>query len=1192
LKVEILLFNVQLETFQLATIFGGIMPFKEVPTKVDFPEQERQVLKFWKDNNSFQKTRALHAGDPIWSFIDGPITANNPMGVHHGWGRSYKDMIQRFWTMRGRRLRYQNGFDCQGLWVEVEVEKEMGFQSKKDIEDYGLENFVRKCKARVLRYAAVQTEQSIRLGYWMDWNDPDQLRWLADRLMEDPSQELTVEGPQGPLTDSAEQIIGHLGLPEMGGSYFTFSNENNYMIWTFLKKCWEKGWLYRGADVMPWCPRCATGLSQHEIVTDGYAELTHRSVTLRFPLRGRSKESLLVWTTTPWTLSSNVAAAVGPDLTYAKVQQGDEVFYLSKGTLPMLQGEYKLLAELPGRAMEGWTYDGPFDDLPAEQEPGGHTRLRKLVSDIPVSAAQAHRIILWDEVGETEGTGIVHIAPGCGAEDFQLGRQYHLPLVAPLDEEGHFVEGFGWLTGRQVSQVSTPIFEDLQRKGLLYHVEPFTHRYPTCWRCKTELVFRLVDEWFISMGEVYDKPRPELTAKEKARSLRYQIMDVVDQIRWIPDFGYSREMDWLRNMHDWMISKKRYWGLTLPIWVCEACDHFEVIGDEQELRRRAIEGWEAFEGHTPHRPHVDAVKIACPECGGRMSRILDVGNPWLDAGIVPFSTLGYRHDPDYWRKWYPAHWISESFPGQFRNWFYSLLAMATVIDSSPPFLQNFGYATLLAEDGRPMHKSWGNAIEFNEAADKMGVDVMRWVFAAHKPENDLLFGYTRGDEARRRFLIPLWNVYSFFVTYANLDGWEPSPLPHGEAAPVSPSSSPDSPLPHGGRGAGRERFGDEGFDPAFPEGPAPDSDNLLDRWVVARINQVIGQVEKSLENSDLFEAASTIEAFIDDLTNWYVRRSRRRFWKSEHDSDKNNAYATLYHLLVKLTKLLAPFTPFVAEIIYQNLVRSVRPEAYESVHHTAWPRVDAAVIDAGLLADMDLARQIASLGLSARNAAGLKVRQPLAKVLVYAGGKRTLKDELVAIITDELNVKTFEFVEQAGKLVNYRLLPDNKLLGPRFGAQFPKVRAALGQADAVQVAASVNSRLPVQIEIEGQVVELAPEEILVQTQPVEGLAVAADKLITVAVDANLTPELRAEGLAREIVRRVQAMRKDAGFNIEDRITTYYQTGNELSRVMEDWSDYIRAETLSTQLVAGSPPAEAYTETQKIDSAEVILGVRR
>ncbi len=560
------------------------MPFKEVPTKVDFPAQERDLLGFWKETGAFRKLREVHQHDPHWSFIDGPITANNPMGVHHGWGRTYKDLYHRFWTMRGRKTRYQNGFDCQGLWVEVEVEKEMGFKSKKDIEEFGLEKFVRKCKARVLRYAAIQTEQSIRLGYWMDWNDPDQLRWLADLIETDPLKVITVPGPDGPFTDTVEQVVGHLGLAELGGSYFTFSNENNYMIWTFLKKCWQKGWLYRGVDVMPWCPRCATGISQHEIVTDGYAELTHPSVTVRFPLRGREKESLLVWTTTPWTLTSNVAAAVGPNLTYVKVRQGDEALYLSKGTLHMLRGPYEVLEELNGSQMVGWTYDGPFDELPAEQEVGGHTHLKDLVKGVTLSAVKAHQVILWDEVGETEGTGIVHIAPGCGAEDFLLGREHNFPLVAPLDEEGYFVEGFAWLTGQHVSQIAEPIFENLKSKGLLYQVEPYTHRYPTCWRCKSELVFRLVDEWFISMGQVYDKPREALTAEEKSLSLRYQIMDVVDQIRWIPEFGYSREMDWLRNMHDWMISKKRYWGLALPIWVCEKCGKYEVVGDEIELK--------------------------------------------------------------------------------------------------------------------------------------------------------------------------------------------------------------------------------------------------------------------------------------------------------------------------------------------------------------------------------------------------------------------------------------------------------------------------------------------------------------------------------------------------------------------------------------------------------------------------------
>ena len=1094
------------------------MPFRNVLRNVDFVAQELDTLDFWKETDAFEKMREIHRDQPRWSFIDGPITANNPMGVHHGWGRTYKDLFNRYWTMRGRHARYQNGFDCQGLWVEVEVEKELGFESKKDIEDYGLNKFVLKCKERVLRYAAVQTEQSIRLGFWMDWNDPDQLRWLADQLNEDPSQVITVEGPNGPVTDTVEQIVGRLGLPELAGSYFTLSNENNYMIWTFLKKCWQKGWLYRGADVMPWCPRCATGISQHEIVTDGYAELTHPAVTLRFPLRGRENESLLIWTTTPWTLTSNVAAAVGPELTYAKVKNGDEILYLSKGTLHMLRGDYEVLAEFKGTHLEGWTYDGPYDDLEAARLAGGATELTELIRDVKESAAEAHRVILWDEVGETEGTGIVHIAPGCGAEDFYLGKELHFPLVAPLDQEGHFVARFGWLSGKHVSEVAPLIFEDLEKKGLLYHVEDYTHRYPICWRCKTELVFRLVDEWFISMDD-----------------LRYQMMEVTKRIRWIPSFGLDRELDWLHNMHDWMISKKRYWGLALPFWQCPDCPHYEVIGDEVELKERAIDGWDTFEGHTPHRPYIDAVKIACPKCGGTMSRISDVGNPWLDAGIVSFSTLCYRTDRDYWRAWYPAHWISESFPGQFRNWFYSLLAMATVIDNSPPFLENFSYATLLAEDGSPMHKSSGNMIEFNEAADKMGVDVMRWLYCAHKPENNLLFGYNRADETRRQFLIPLWNVYNFFVTYANLDGWEPA---HEEFVPNS------------------------------PEGPAPQSDSPLDRWIIARINQVVERCTDVLQSSDAYSATLSVEALLDDLTNWYVRRSRRRFWKSEQDADKRTAYATLYYILVRLIKVLAPFTPFVTEVMYQNLVRSARPEAYESVHHCDWPEADRSVIDQGLLDQMALARRIASLGLGARSSANIKVRQPLAKAMVYvSAGKGELADELVEIVADELNVKALEFVEEEGVLVNYRLVAKGKLLGPKFGRMFPKIRAALAKADPVEVTRKVRAGLPVSLAVEGEMVELAPEELLIETQPAEGLAVAADKGITVAVDAVLTAELRAEGLVRDIVRHVQTLRKDADYRLDQRITVgLFALGEEMRAAVAMFEGYLRQETLCNRLL--------------------------
>ena len=1137
------------------------MLFIDVSNKVDFVAQEYEILKFWENVNAFRKMRDLHKRKPTWSFMDGPITANNVMGAHHGFGRTYKDLYNRYWSMRGRELRYQNGFDCQGLHVEVEVEKELGFKSKKDIEDYGLAKFVLKCKERVLRYAAIQTEQSIRLGYWMDWDDPDQLRMLVDKLAEDPSQVITYQSSAGSVTGTVEQIVGQLGLPALGGSYFTFSDENNYMIWAFLKKCWERGWLYHGADSMPWCPRCATGISQHEIVTDGYAALTHPSVTLRFPLRGRENESLLIWTTTPWTLTSNVAVAVGPELTYVKVNQGDEVFYLSKGTRHIMRGDYQVLEEFKGEAMEGWTYNGPFDDFEAAQQIGGVTILSELVRDVRLSASEAHQIILWDEVDETEGTGIVHIAPGCGKEDFELGKEYGFPLVAPLDDEGYFLEKFGWLTGKHVSESDQLIFEDLDRKGLLYHVEDYTHRYPTCWRCKTELVFRLVDEWFINMGEHYDKPREELTEEEKARSLRYQIMDVVDQIRWIPEFGYAREMDWLRNMHDWMISKKRYWGLTLPIWVCDECNHFEVIGDEGELQERAVEGWETYEGHTPHRPFIDAVKIACSDCRhSKMSRIPDVGNPWLDAGIVSFSTLAYRSGSEYWRKWYPADWISESFPGQFRNWFYSLLAMATVLDNSPPFLENFGYATLLAEDGRPMHKSSGNAIEFNEAADEMGVDVMRWMYCAHKPENDLLFGYNRADEVRRSFLIPLWNVYSFFVTYANLDGWQPS---------------------------------EDEFEPGTPEGSSPQSDNPLDRWIVARLNQVVARVAETLENSDAFGATLAVEPFIDDLTNWYIRRSRRRFWKSEQDDDKNTAYATLYHVLIKFARTLAPITPFVAEVVYQNLVRSVYPDSYESVHHTDWPMTDSSVLDDKLVYQMRLARRVASLGLSARGSAGIKVRQPLAKVLVYVGAGRTdLSEMLIDIVSDELNVKSFEFVEEVGTLVGYQILPNNRLLGPKFGANFPKIRAILASLVAAKVARQVGAKEILTMKVEGESIDLLPEEVLVKTQPAEGLVVAADKLVTVAVDSVITPELRAEGLAREVVRRIQAMRKDADLNIEDRITTYYQTEGDLTEVFATWGDYIKAETLSTELVASESSPEAHVETHKVEGQVLKMGVRQ
>ncbi len=1112
--------------------------FQPVPANPDFPALEREVLQFWKETGAFAKLRKLRAGGPTWSFMDGPITANNPMGVHHAWGRTYKDLFQRYKAMRGFDQRWQNGFDCQGLWVEVNVEKDLGFKTKKDIEDYGLAPFVILCKQRVLNFAAVQTEQSVRLGMWMDWNDPEVLRYLRDKLGEDPDATLTLHGPRGKVTGTVEQLVGQLGLPQLGGSYFTFSDKNNYDIWKFLKTCHEHHWVYKGTDVMPWCWRCGTGISHHEIITEGYIEKADPGLTVRFPLKDRPGESLLVWTTTPWTLTSNVAAAVGPELTYLKVRQGDEFLYLSRGAVKMLSGAYEVVGELPGRDLEGWAYLGPFDDLPANQHPGGWSEpgLRRLFARIPESAVQAHRVVLWDAVGEAEGTGIVHIAPGCGAEDFQLHKQYDLPVVAPLDENGVYLDGFGWLSGRHVSEVTGPIVDDLRARGRFYRLEEYTHRYPQCWRCATPLVFRLVDEWYIGMD-----------------GLRGRLMDITDQIRWIPEFGRDRELDWLRNMHDWMISKKRYWGLALPIWECAACGHFDVIGSREELQARAVAGWEVFDGHSPHRPYIDAVKVACSACGAVAERIKDVGNPWLDAGIVSFSTLRYGDDMDYWRKWFPADFITESFPGQFRNWFYSLLTMAAALERQPATRTVLGFATLLGEDGRAMHKSWGNYIEFNEAADNIGADVMRWMYSQQRYDADLLFGYHHADETRRQFLLPLWNVYTFFVTYARLDGWRPGPV--------------------------KTRH----------------SESLLDRWILARLQQLIGQVTDALDDYHVYKATGPVEAFLDDLSNWYVRRSRRRFWKSEGDADKQAAYATLYEVLVTLTKLLAPFVPFVTEQMYQNLVSSVTPKASrsDSVHHCDWPAVDPDRVDEALLADMDAARTVVTLGHAVRAAANLKVRQPLGRVVVVAPPeKRERLSHNAALILDELNVKALEFAADEAELVTYKLMPDNRALGPRFGALFPRVRAALAAVEPGAAVAALRSAGALTLDVDGQAVTLGAGDVIITPQPKSGFAVRAEGEYVVALDTSVTPELRAEGLAREFVRRVQDLRKSAGFEISDRIAAYYDASERLAAAIAAHAEYIQGETLAVKLSTGAAPEGAATAQDSFDDETLRLGIVR
>ncbi len=1091
-----------------------------VPTRVDYPLLEDSVQRWWDEHDILRKY--LHRNDSSsrrWSFIDGPMTANNPMGVHHAWGRTYKDLWQRFNTMRGFKQRYQNGYDCQGLWVEVETEKELGFKSKRDIEDFGVANFVEACMRRVLTFADRITQQSIRLGEWMGWSD----------------------------------------------SYYTLSDENNYTIWGFLKLCWERGWLYRGHDVMPWCPRCATGISDMEI-NEGRWKVQHTSVYVRLPLVDRPNEYLLIWTTTPWTLPANVACAVNPELAYAKVEQDDAFYYLSNDVVPKLaklrgheHGEARVVETLPGRALLGWRYTGPFDELPAWQD-----------------ANAQHRVVPWDDVTAEEGTGIVHMAPGCGREDFAVGKADDLPVLAPVDESGYYVNGYDWLTGMNVSEVARPIFDDLKRKGYFYQTESYEHVYPHCWRCKTELIFRLVDEWFISMGSLDDE----------GDNLRKRLVRIVEEpgITWIPGFGRERELDWLRNMEDWMISKKRYYGLALPIYRCERCDTFEVIGSETELRERAVEGWEVFDGHTPHRPWIDAVKIRCKSCGEVVGRIPDVGNPWLDAGIVPFSTLHYRSNKAYWREWYPADFVTESFPGQFRNWFYSMLVMAAALDNSAPFRTLLGYATLLDQNGEEMHKSKGNSIPFDEAADIVGADTMRWLYVNQQPEQNLRFPRipteSEAAELRSHGLPPrlsdlwmqvrapldkLWNVYSFFVTYANIDG----------------------------------------FDPARHSLPASERGDL-DRWVLSELQETVRTVTDALEAYDAPRAGGSLAAFVENLSNWYVRRSRRRFWKSQEDADKVAAYLTLYECLVTTTKLLAPLTPFLAESLYQNLVRSVDAAAPESVHLSDWPTVDESLVSRRLHDETALVMQVVNLGRAAREKAQVRVRQPLPAlfVRVASDAERESLQRLGGQVLEELNVKRLELLPDESDMLLYTLRPRMAAIGPAFGRLAPKVLAAVRAADAQHAAREMldHGRLP--LSVEGQTVTLTPEQVEVEASAREGFVAAEDRGYVVVLETTVSPDLLAEGLVRDLTHLVQETRKHAGLAIEDTIALTLAADDELSGVVERHAAYIRNETLARTLAvtpvsapgnAAATPEGAFTETipaAKLGGHEVVVTVRK
>jgi len=1034
--------------------------YEKVEPWVDVCALEHEILALWDDVGAFDALREKNADGEPWSFLDGPITANNPMGVHHAWGRSLKDAFQRYWAMNGRRLRYQNGFDCQGLWVEVEVEKELGLTTKRAVREGGIGEFVRKCKERVLTFAARQTEQSIRLGYWMDWDDPDALRALAAELGSD--EDVTYVTPRGDeVTGRAETIVGQLGNNDWGGSYFTFSDENNYTIWSFLKRCHERGKIYRGTDVMPWSGRSGTAYSQMEVI-EGRDLVAHTAVFVKLPLREREQENLLIWTTTPWTLTSNVAAAINPELEYVRVraEHDGEIYIFAKENLefqrlerqfeeknnwiegvPKLKtlaqlfnerGGYTIEGTVMGADLVGLAYDGPFDELAAQQEIGGYPFVDESVE---TSAAQAHRVIDGgrDNRGNPivvagEGTGIVHTAPGCGDVDHVLGKKLGLPMIAPLDAEARFLEKFGFLTGKRATDEETvhAILRSLDEKGLLLASEQYPHMYPHCWRTGDELVFRMVDEWYIDMD------------------WRDEIMRVVDDIRWIPEYGHDREIEWLENMHDWMISKKRFWGLALPIWECQSedCDWFDVIGGREELRERAAAGWDDFEGHTPHRPWVDEIELECEACGGVARRVEDVGNPWLDAGIVPFSTVEYNRDREFWREWIPADLVLECFPGQFRNWFYSLLAMSTMLEQQAPFETLLGHALVRDQDGREMHKSWGNAIWFDDAAEEAGADVMRWLYARHDPTVNLNFGFKPLEKVRGKFINTLWNTYAFFANYARLAEWRPPA---------------------------------EGGATAFEARPD------FDRWILTELQRLTESCREHFESFEIHLAAQAIEQFVDDLSNWYVRHNRRRFWRTgdAEAGSSDAAFETLYECLFGVLRLAAPVIPFLTEAMYQNTVRNVVDDAPVSVHLTDYPTGDSERVDDALTESMRAVMRITSLALSARDAQKLKVRQPLAKLTVGPAdvSEKRAAEQFRDMLAEDLNVKEVVVLEPGTESpLEYEVKPNYRALGPRYGAKMKAIARAVGEQGEQLLQALRAERASIPLELDDETLELEPDD--------------------------------------------------------------------------------------------------------------------
>lgn len=1043
--------------------------YRKVSPRVDLPALEEGILDFWRESRIFEKSLESRVGGPEFVFYEGPPTANGKPGSHHVLSRIFKDIFPRYRTMCGYHVPRKAGWDTHGLPVELEVEKQLGISGKKDIEKIGIARFNELCRESIYRYLEDWEKLTERIAFWIDTDD----------------------------------------------AYYTLTNDYIESVWWILKEVWKKGLLYHDYKVVPYCARCGTALSSHE-VDQGYKTVEDPSIFVKFPLADEPELSLLVWTTTPWTLISNVAVAINSQISYVEVNAAGQRLIMARSLVEKVFGEdANIIREISASELAGKCYIPPYNFIKPDNK--------------------AHYVVTANFVSADEGSGIVHIAPAFGADDLAVGREHDLPVINAVTSEGLFEERVIPWAGRFVKQVDMEIVDELRERGLLLAYMPYEHSYPHCWRCDTPLIYYAKASWYIRTTAIKD-----------------ELLAANESVTWHPDhIKHGRFGNWLENNVDWALSRERYWGTPLPVWRCEN-DHESCIGSLEELRSLAMT--DPGDDLDLHRPFIDEIKLKCAECGQEMTRVTEVIDAWFDSGSMPVAQWHYPFEnEDQFRNRFPADFICEAID-QTRGWFYSLMAVSTLLFGESSYKNVVCLGHILDRDGQKMSKSKGNVVEPWQVLNKQGADAFRWyLFTVSSPWYPRRFFPEAIDEVVRKFLLTLWNTYSFFTVYANIDGF--NPLEH--QVPVS-------------------------------ERP------LLDRWILASLHRLVGKVRDGLDGYEVTASGRQIQEFVDDLSNWYVRRSRRRFWKSEEDADKVSAYLTLYECLVTVSKLLAPYTPFMVEEIYRNLVCSIDSGARESVHLCDYPEADQNIIDEELLFEMEMVRRVINLGRTARNKAAIKTRQPLAEAVAVASPEEQKAIEaLERLVLDELNVKQLRFVREVKQLAGIRLKPNLQKLGPRFGKKRPMVDAAIAAMDPGHIMTLLEADGRVGISIDGREEILERDEILVEEVEMEGFSVESQGDRAVGISTVVSDQLRSEGLARELVHKVQNLRKEAGFEIEDTISVNLAGAGELEAVAQEFSGFLQAETLCRELTFDAePPAAGFTAPVAIEGDSFTVTIRR